>query len=123
MVTKDLESIAQQWIDAFNKHEVDTLLSLYDDNARHYSPRVEEERPETEGWLEGKDQLREWWQRNFDELPSLRYKLCDSLKSRDCVVMIYIREVSGQPKKQVFEYLKIKDDLIIESRVLRSWKL
>ena len=40
-----LQLIVEKWIDAFNEHDVDKLLSLYNPNARHYSSRVETDKP------------------------------------------------------------------------------
>lgn len=66
-----LELIAKMWIGAFNEHDIDELLALYHTDARHYSPQVEAERSNSDGWLRGKEQLREWWQGKFDEMPGL----------------------------------------------------
>jgi len=115
------DQIARKWIDAFNQHEVNKLLDLYDDNAQHYSPRVEKEKPETGGWLKGKQELRKWWQGSFERLAELRYVLKDLTSNKNKVFIEYTRKVSGEKEEYVMEYLKIENGQIIESRVLRSW--
>jgi hypothetical protein len=37
-------------------------LSLYDDDAAHFSPKLKLLKPETNGLINGKQSLREWWQ-------------------------------------------------------------
>jgi len=123
MVFKDPELIAKEWIDSFKEHDIEKLLALYHDNAKHYSPRVEETDPSSKGWLRGKDQLRAWWQGSFDDLTSLYYELKDLTVGTTKVFMEYIRKVSDQPDMYVMEYFKIEEGLIIESRVLRSWTI
>ena len=39
--------IAQQWFEAFNNKNLEQLLSLYEDNAEHFSPKLKIKKPET----------------------------------------------------------------------------
>ena len=63
-------SIAHLWFDAFNAHNLEKLLSLYDDEAQHYSPKLKIRQPETKGLVTGKDALHSWWKDSFDRLPT-----------------------------------------------------
>ena len=60
MTPENLQSIAFKWFDAFNNHQLEQLLSLYDDDAEHYSPKLKIRKPETQGMIIGKQALREW---------------------------------------------------------------
>jgi hypothetical protein len=40
MTAEELSKIAHQWFEAFNQHDLEKLLSLYDENAEHYSPKL-----------------------------------------------------------------------------------
>jgi ketosteroid isomerase-like protein len=121
MTNEDIKSIAQKWITAFNLHDIELLLELYDENAKHYSPRFEEQQPKTNGWLIGKEQLRAWWQGSFSTLKDLNYQLLDLTVENNKVFMRYKRKANGQKDSEVMKYLKVENGLIIESRVLRSW--
>jgi hypothetical protein len=101
MTKQLLKSIAKKWIKAFQEHDIQKLLKLYDKNAKHYSPRVEKENPKTNGWLVGKKQLQKWWQSSFDKLPSLTYQLVDLTIGDNKVFMRYIRKVSRQQDLEV----------------------
>ncbi len=111
------EVIAEKWFAAFNAHDLEALLSLYDDNARHYSPKLKVRRPETNGLVQGKDALREWWQDAFDRLPSLHYKVNHLTANANRVFMEYTRTVDGEENMDVAELLEIEDGLIVFSRV------
>ena len=110
--------IAEKWFDAFNSQDIEALLSLYDDNARHYSPRLKERQPNTQGWIQGKDALRAWWQDAFTSLPTLHYTVISLIPNSVAVLMKYTRTVKGEPDTMVTEVLEIQDGKIVESRVL-----
>lgn len=75
MIPQDLKDIAILWFKAFNEQDLEDLLSLYDDSAKHYSPKLKIREPETNGLIKGKDALRTWWKDCFERLPTLRYQV------------------------------------------------
>jgi limonene-1,2-epoxide hydrolase len=109
--------IANKWFAAFNEHDLEKLLSLYDDNAAHYSPKLKIRQPETNGYVKGKAALRAWWQDAFDRLPTLHYEVTSVTANNARVFMEYTRQVSGEPDMLVAEVLEVKDGRIIASRV------
>ena len=48
------EGIALKWFEAFNEHHLENLLSLYHENAKHFSPKLKIRLPETNGLIIGK---------------------------------------------------------------------
>jgi len=49
----ELVAVAQAWLDAFNAHDVDALVALYDEACTHTSPKIRALHPETGGKLVG----------------------------------------------------------------------
>lgn len=116
-MSQNLDSIAFRWFEAFNEHNLEKLLSLYDDKAQHYTPKLKIKNPETNGLIAGKAALHDWWKSAFDNLPTLKYEV-KSLTSNDYrVFMEYIRKVEGEPDLMVAELLQIEDGKIIFSKV------
>jgi ketosteroid isomerase-like protein len=111
------KQIATLWFEAFNEHDLEKLLSLYDENAAHFSPKLKVRLPETQGLIKGKAALRSWWQDAFDRLPTLKYEVKKLTADNEQVFMEYIRHVQGEEDLSVGEVLEIKDGLIIFSRV------
>ncbi len=109
--------IAQHWFAAFNAHDLEGLLSLYADDAEHYSPKLKVRRPETNGLVKGKNALRDWWRDAFDRLPSLRYEVLKLTADDEQVFMEYIRHVDGEDDLRVGEVLEVRDGRIVASRV------
>lgn len=117
MTPEKLQSIAFKWFEAFNNHNLEQLLSLYDEDAEHFSPKLKIRKPETNGLVAGKQALRDWWQDAFDRLPTLNYKVTSLTANSDRVFMEYIRTVDGEPEMLVAEVLDIKEEKIVFSRV------
>ena len=112
--------IALQWFQAFNEHQLDNLLSLYDEDAAHYSPKLKIHKPETNGLIKGKKALRAWWKDAFERLPQLHYKVLNIIANDDSVFMEYIRQTPNEPDMQVGEVLEIAHQKIVASRVYHS---
>jgi limonene-1,2-epoxide hydrolase len=117
MSPETLQSIAFRWFDAFNTKQLEKLLSLYDDEAQHFSPKLKIRQPETNGLVVGKAAMRSWWQDAFDRLPSLHYKVTSLTANADRVFMEYIRQVEGEEDMLVAEVLEVREGKIVASRV------
>lgn len=110
-------SIAMLWLEAFNAHNLEKLLSFYDDEAQHFSPKLKILHPETNGLVTGKEALRTWWKEAFDRLPSLHYKVTSLTSNLDRVFFEYIRTVENEDDILVAEVLEIYEGRITASRV------
>jgi hypothetical protein len=117
MTDKLIISIAKKWFDAFNKHDLEKLIELYHDNAKHYSPKLKIKQPETKGFIKGKKALEDWWRDCFERLPTLKYEPTHFIADDKNIFMEYIRKVEGEDDLRVGEVLEIENGLIISSRV------
>ena len=115
-----LTHIAEQWFDAFNAHDLERLLSLYHNEAQHYSPKLKIRMPETNGLIKGKSALRKWWKDSFDRLPTLQYEVIRLTPYQDRVFMEYVRHVDKEENLLIGEVLEVENGLIIASSVYHS---
>ena len=120
MKLTELTDIAHNWFDAFNRHQLDDLLSLYADDAEHFSPKLKVKRPETKGLIKGKTALRAWWQDSFHRLPTLRYEVIRLTPYENRVFMEYIRHVKDEEDLMVGELLEVANGLIYKSSVFHQ---
>lgn len=117
MNPEELKNIATHWFKAFNEHDLENLLKLYDDKAEHYSPKLKVREPETKGLIKGKDALRKWWKDCFERLPTLQYQVHKLTADSEQVFMQYTRKVEDEDDMEIGEVLEIKNGRIIFSRV------
>ena len=92
MNPEELKNIATLWFKAFNEHDLENLLKLYDDEAEHFSPKLKLREPETNGLIKGKHALRKWWKDCFERLPTLQYQVNKLIADSEQVFMEYTRK-------------------------------
>ncbi|MEP7171232.1 MAG: nuclear transport factor 2 family protein [Bacteroidota bacterium] len=117
---KELKEIAHAWFDAFNAHDIESLLLLYDDHAEHYSPKLKVHKPSSNGLISGKDALRTWWTDAFKRLPDLHYELIQLIAEGEQIFMEYIRQTPGEEDLRVGEVLVLRNGKIVASHVYHS---
>jgi hypothetical protein len=117
MPVQELITIANKWFEAFNEQNLENLLSLYHDDAEHYSPKLKVRHPETNGLIKGKSAMRTWWHDAFARLPNLSYKVLRLTPFENRVFMEYIRQVPGEEDLYVGEMLEVENGLIKASAV------
>ena len=117
MISSSNKEIAIRWFEAFNTHDLEKLLSLYHQSAKHYSQKLKIRLPETQGLICGKDALRHWWQDAFERIPSLNYEVIKLTADDQQVFMEYIRHADGDEDLMVGEVLEIENGCIVYSRV------
>jgi hypothetical protein len=115
-----LRGIAERWLLCFERRELDSLLSLYADDATHTSPKIRVRHPETGGVLRGKEAMRAWWADSFARLPSMHYEMTSITADDHRVYMEYVRHVEGEAEMPVAEVLDVAGGKIVASRVFHG---
>lgn len=81
-------AFAQDWIDTWNKHDLERILSHYDDEVVLTSP-LALKLINGDGSVRGKSALREYFSRGLHAYPDLRFDLIDVLWGIDTLVLYY----------------------------------
>ena len=66
---------AAEWIDAWNAHDLERILSHYDDAVVFTSPTAARLVPESGGVINGRGLLRQYWTTGLSMLPDLHFTL------------------------------------------------
>ena len=101
MVTRDRAlKFAQEWIEAWNAHDLQGVLSHYTDDFEMSSPFIGAFAGEPSGTLRGKTQVGTYWQNALKRIPDLRFEL---LEVFTCVnsITIYYKAVLGKLATEV----------------------
>jgi len=83
------KEFARQWIDAWNSHDLDRILSHYTEDFEMSSPLIVEWMGIPEGVLRGKRSIRPYWQRGLDARPPLHFELREVLVGVNTMVIYY----------------------------------
>ena len=92
---KFAHQFAQEWVEAWNAHDLDAVLSHYSDDFEITSPLISSVTGGTNNTLKGKDAVGDYWSAALDRFPDLKFELSDVLISQDSLV-IYYRSVMNK---------------------------
>lgn len=91
---------AQDWVEAWNSHDLERILTHYDDEVQLTSP-VALKLLNGDGTVRGKAALREYFLRGIQAYPSLRFDLMDTLWGTETIVVYYRNNFRGNKTAEV----------------------
>jgi len=89
-----LVALARAWLAALNRHDVETMVKLYSDDALHTSPWVLARRPETLGEVRSINGVRSWWTDVMKQYPAIHYAEKHVATDRERVFLECLRSSS-----------------------------
>jgi ketosteroid isomerase-like protein len=91
---------AQDWVDAWNSHDLERILTHYDDQVLLVSP-VALKLLGGDGTVRGKAALREYFLRGLAAFSDLRFNLIETLWGTETIVVYYVNNVRGSKTAEV----------------------
>jgi hypothetical protein len=88
---KTAYEIGQEWIDAWNRHDLEAIMAHYADDVQFWSPLVTKRLNLASGKLEGKDELRAYFARGLELNPDLHFTLLQVMYGVDSLTIHYRR--------------------------------
>jgi len=92
--------IAQAWIESWNSHDLDSIMSHYSDDVEFTSPFVIRLLGDETGAIEGKDCIRSYFKKGLDTYPHLKFELIKVLSGVNSVTLFY-KSVNGMLAAEV----------------------
>ena len=83
------EHFAKEWVAAWNAHDLERILSHYEDDFEMSSPVIVTLAGEASGTLRGKDAVRAYWAKALAAKPGLRFELVSALAGVSSVTVYY----------------------------------
>jgi len=80
---------AHEWLDAWNKHDVDLIMKHYADTIEFCSPVVQKVLADPKGIVQGIDNLRDYFSRQLKKFSTLHFQLLDVFASPQSIVLYY----------------------------------
>lgn len=105
----DAQTFARSWRDAWNSHDLDAVLSHFDDDVVFTSPVAASILPSSAGRMVGIDELRRYWQLGIAKIPNLHFEIVNVYVGLGVVVIHYQNHVGGL----VNEVLTIGDNGLV----------
>ncbi len=106
----DAVAFSEQWVAAWNAHDVESVLEHFHEGVVFTSPVAAKLLPESAGVVHGKSALRDYWTRALQRIPNLRFTVEAVYEGIDTIVIVYRNQDDGM----VSEVLRFAGDLVIE---------
>ena len=89
---------AEEWVTAWNSHDLDKILSHYEDDFEMSSPMIIKVMGEPSGRLKGKEKVGAYWKIALERSPHLNFKLSSVLQGANSITIIYegVRGLSAE---------------------------
>lgn len=97
------DHFTQEWIDAWNAHDLDRVLAHYTDDFEMSSPVITQIVGEPSGRLKGKQAIADYWRKALQTLPDLRFELIVTLIGAGSVTIHY-KGARGRLAAEVFHF-------------------
>jgi len=80
---------AEEWIAAWNAHDIERILSHYEEDFEMSSPAIAKLTGEASGMLKGKKAVGEYWSGALKKYPQLHFELLHVLRGASSITLIY----------------------------------
>ncbi len=91
----DAKKFATEWIEAWNSHDLDRILSHYADDVEVTTPMIKTAMGIDSGTLKGKASVRQYWKAALQRVPDLHFELVECTQSIDSIA-VYYKAVMGR---------------------------
>jgi hypothetical protein len=104
MLTKtEVVEFAEHWVAAWNSHDLETIMTHYEDDVELISPVAAQILKDPDGRVIGKDALRNYFKQGLEAYPHLEFTLKDILWGLNSIVLYY----RNQKGTYTGEYMEI----------------
>ena len=98
-----VRNFAQEWVEAWNSHDLDRILTHYDEDVTIISPVALKLLSNGDGVVQGKAALEQYFRRGQQAFPDRHFELIDVLWGVDTVVIYYSTNVRGKKGAEVVQ--------------------
>ena len=92
MTREDAWNLANHWVATWNAHDLDLILTHYEDAVELTSPVAARLLGTPDGKVVGKTNLRAYFQRGLEAYPELHFRLEDVLWGLNSVLLYYTNQ-------------------------------
>ena len=89
MPIPDADAYAEEWVRAWNAHDVDRVLAHFTDDVVFTSPVAARVVPGSGGVVRGKSALRDYWTAALAQFPELKFELLGVYRGESTLVINY----------------------------------
>jgi ketosteroid isomerase-like protein len=112
----EVRKFADDWIRAWNSHDLDAIMSHYAPEVVLISPTAAKLLGDSSGTIKGKQAVRSYFERGLQAFPNLTFELLDVMWGISSVVLYYL----NQKGTKTGEFMELDASLKV-SRVVANY--
>jgi hypothetical protein len=93
---KQAQTVVSQWLEAWNAHDLEMILSHYSDDITLVSPIAERLVESSSGQITGKKELASYFKLGLKQYPDLHFKLHNIMLGLNSLVIHYTKATRNQ---------------------------
>jgi ketosteroid isomerase-like protein len=102
-IVRTPETFVEDWLAAWNRHDVDAVLAHFHDDVVFTSPVAARVMPNSGGVVVGKSALRQYWNAAVKTIPDLHFEIV-GVYGGESVLVINYRNQRGGLVNEVLEF-------------------
>lgn len=95
---------AKAWVDAWNAHDLEKVLSYYSEDFTIESPMAVKLYPHSGGTVVGKEEVRKYWTIALEKSPNLRFELLDVLVGVNSIALHLFNAASAKKSVEIVSF-------------------
>ncbi|MBO0356053.1 nuclear transport factor 2 family protein [Muricauda ruestringensis] len=104
---------SREWVESWNSHDIDLILSHYTEDFEIESPLAKQRFPKSDGLIKGKEAVKEYWTWGLELNPDLEFEIIDVLCGVTTISIYYLSKSSNV---NVVEMMTFNED----SKVIKA---
>jgi ketosteroid isomerase-like protein len=97
------EQFVQEWLEAWNSHDLSAILAHYADDFAMHSPLIQQIAEEASGMLKGKQNVAQYWRKALQMNPDLKFEFIAFFCGVNSLVIQY-NGAKGRAVAEVFHF-------------------
>ena len=85
----EAKKFAKEWINSWNSHNLDDIMKHYANDIEITTPMIKLAAGIESGSLQGKEQVRAYWNKALSKIPDLHFELVEVTSGVDSVALYY----------------------------------
>lgn len=104
----------EKWVNAWNNHDLKTVLSMYSDDIEFSSPKVKAVFPERKlSKVTNKQELEQYWTKSLKNYPNLHFIPKQTISQGNLCLLEYYAILDGKNKTSVIEKFEFQEDGLV----------
>ncbi|MDR6763520.1 ketosteroid isomerase-like protein [Flavobacterium sp. 2755] len=83
------DKFAKTWIESWNSHDLEDIMKHYSEDIEITTPMIKLAAGIESGSLQGKEQVRAYWEKALHKIPDLHFELIEVTSGVDSVALYY----------------------------------